>query len=180
MTGNKKRLFAVLILVTGSALAACESSSSSGRENGTLEAGAGFDASRGDSAVPQDGAGPDSATAPPFEGVWEGLQSGATVEVSNAGGCSRITSSVNGTVCDECVGTYAGGDAGAASVVVKCQPLGACSVSPPHTNTGTFTQVAGGALRYFYDYGGGTATLDVQPTQRAPGDVCRIIDAGAD
>jgi hypothetical protein len=64
-------------------------------------------------------------------------------------------------------------------VVVKCVPLAACSVSPPHTNTGTFTQVAGGGLTYVYDYGGGSATVDVQPTQRAPGDVCRITDAGA-
>jgi len=180
MPPNQKLRFAALVLVTGSILAACESSSSSnGNGLGSFDAGGGFDAARADAVTPADGSLPDSTAAAPFEGVWQGMQNGAIVEVANAAGCTRITGSVNGTVCDECVGTYVVGDAGTAAVVARCQPLAACSVSPPHTNTGTFTQVAGGALTYFYDYGGGTASVDVQPTQRAPGDVCRIIDAGA-
>ena len=170
-----KLCFAGLVLVTGSILAACESSSSSSGENGSFEAGPGFDAPRGELEA---SAAADAST-PSLEGVWEGPQNGATVELLNAGGCTLIRNVINGTVCDECAGTYVVSSATTASTVVKCQPIAACSVSPPHTNKGTFTRGDGGALTYFYDYGFGTATLVVEPTQRAPGDVCRLIDAGA-
>ena len=173
--------FAVLVtsIATGSFVAACESSSNS--ESTTIDAGSGFDAGFADSSNPFDAAVVDSSpTTPPFEGVWQGTQGPATVEVSNADGCSRITGSVDGTICDECLGTYTVGDAGVARAVVTCKPLGPCSISPAHTNTGTFTKGDGGALTYLYDYGGGTATVVVEPTPRAPGNVCQIVDAGTD
>jgi hypothetical protein len=181
------RCFAGLALVTAATLAACESSSSN-----APTATFGSDASFGDSATPGDAERADAATAAdaaadsardsaagdPFEGVWVGIQSGATIEISNAAGCTVLRGSVGGTLCDECVGTYVAGDGGVASTVAKCLPVGACSVSPAHTNTGTYTPVDGGALSYFYDYGFGTASVDVQRTASPPGDVCRIVDAG--
>ena len=65
-------------------------------------------------------------------------------------------------------------------MVANCKPLGACSISPPHTNTGTFTRSDAGALTFFYDYGGGSTSVDLQATATAPGDVCPIVDAGID
>jgi hypothetical protein len=192
--------FAGVALVAGAMAAACVSSSSN--DNAGPDAGIhadasfpdsggngdaspvdanGFgEASPPDSAVPGDAAPPDSAVADPFQGVWQGLQTGATVEISNAAGCSIFKDSVGGVTCDECVGNYVAGDAGSAAVVVKCRPLGACSVSPVHTDTGTFTFVDGGALLFAYDFGGGASSVETQLTPRAPGDVCGIIDAGGD
>jgi hypothetical protein len=179
------KCLAGIALVTGTILAACESSSDNAGTSGGIRPDASFgsdtggsgDSSLGDSATPEDAAR-DAAPGEPFSGVWRGLQAGATIEISNAAGCTLMKGSVNGVVCDECVGTYVVGDAGAAAVVATCQPLAACSVSPPHTNTGTFTHGDGGSLIFFYDYGGGTASVEAQPTAVAPGDVCRIVDAG--
>jgi hypothetical protein len=181
------KCLAGVALVTGTILAACESSSGN-----QPNAAFGPDASFGDSGGARDSSSPvDSATradasndaspeagGDPFSGVWQGMQLGATVEISNAAGCTLMKGSVNGVLCDECIGTYAA-DAGVASVVANCKPLGACSLSPPHTNTGTFTPIDGG-LTFLYDYGGGSTSVDVQTTQGAPGDVCKIVDAGVD
>lgn len=141
--------------------------------------GGGRDASVSDAAAPTtDAATVDAHAVDPFEGVWVGSQLGASVEISTAAGCARFLGSVDGSVCDECQGTYALGDAGTAHVVAKCAPRGACSVSPPHTNTGTFSLLDGGALSFVYDFGGGTSSVEAQPTPRTPGDVCGAADAG--
>ena len=187
MMAEKRMRFVGVALVAGTISAACVSSSPN---NVGPDGGSAADASLPDTASPDSGAVgdsspdtslpdtsfPDAAAADPFEGVWAGVQLGATIEISNAAGCSLFRGLVNGVVCDECVGTYAT-DGGPAAVSATCKPLAACSVSPPHTNTGTFTRVDGG-LSYFYNFGGGTTTVDVQATARAPGDVCRIVDAG--
>ena len=178
--------FAIVALVAGPLVAACVSSSSNvgpgaGNEGDAALADTGSrgDASLADSAVDEDGSAPASDGGDPFEGVWQGVQLGATVEVSNAAGCAFLKSTVGNAVCDECVGRYVAGDGGSASVVAKCQPRGACSVSPPHTDTGTFTITGSGALSFVYDYGGGTASFEGQRTQRSGGDVCDRVDAGA-
>ncbi len=170
-------------LVTGTILAACEASSGNQPTAAlTPDASFGDSASPGDSSSPVDSAthadASQEASGDPFSGVWQGTQLGATVEISNAAGCTLMKGSVNGVLCDECVGTYAA-DAGVASVVANCKPVGGCSISPPHTNTGTFTPIDGG-LTFLYDYGGGSTSVDVQTTQGAPGDVCKIVDAGGD
>jgi hypothetical protein len=179
------KCLAGVAVVTGAILAACESSSAINAPSAPSGPDASFDSgSPGDSspATPDsaalEDASQDAAPADPFAGVWLGLQGGETIEISNAAGCTVMKGTVNSVVCDECVGTYVPGDAGAASVVANCKPLAACSVSPPHTNTGTFTRGDGGALTFFYDYGGGTASVEVQPTPGTAGDVCRIVDAG--
>ena len=176
---------AAVALVAGPLVAACVSSSSnvgpaagSQGDAAPADSGARGDASLADSAVPGDGSAPGSDAGDPFEGVWEGVQIGATVEISNAAGCAFFKSTVGNTVCDECVGNYVVRDGGAASVVAKCVPRAACSVSPPHTDTGTFTITDGGALSFVYDYGGGTTSVEAQRTLRAPGDVCGLVDAG--
>ena len=164
-----------LLVAIGSAVAACASSSDPSG-GGTFDAGSGggFDGASADS-----GSHADAAAAGPFEGVWQGTQSGATIEIANAAGCSVITTSVGGTVCDECVGTYGADDAGVASATVMCTPQAACSVSPAHTSAGTFTR-SGTTLTFFYDFGGGTATVEAQLTQETPPDVCKVVDAGGD
>lgn len=179
------KCFAGVALVTGTILAACESSSNNAGPNSVVspDASFGVDSSAADSATRGDGASeaaPDGAIGDLFEGVWVGLQGAATVEISNAAGCTVMKDTVNGVLCDECVGLYGAEDAGAVSVVANCKPLAACSVSPPHTNTGTFTRGDGGALTFFYDYGFGSTSVDFQPTQTAPGDVCPVVDAGLD
>jgi hypothetical protein len=170
---------ALVALLAGPLVCACVSSSSnvgpaagSDRDAAVADSGPRGDASLADAAPGSDG-------GDPFEGVWEGVQLGATVEIANAAGCALFKSTVGGTVCDECTGNYVAGDGGSASVVAKCVQRGACSVSPPHTDTGTFTLTDGGALSFVYDYGGGTASFEGQRTQRSAGDVCDLVDAGA-
>jgi hypothetical protein len=170
---------AFVALVTGPLVAACVSSSS----NVGPAAGSEGDAALADSGArgdaPRTDAAPGADGGDPFEGVWQGGQLGATVEVANAAGCALFKSTVDGAVCDECTGHYVAGDGGTASVVARCVPRGACSVSPPHTDTGIFAITDGGALSFVYDYGGGTASFEGRRTQRSGGDVCDLVDAGA-
>jgi hypothetical protein len=133
------------------------------------------DASSEASACPVDGA----AVADPFAGVWTGLQGGETFTFTNNAGCSTWTGSVGEMICDLCVGTYVQTDAGVASATLQCRPVGACSVSAAHTDTGPYT-LSGCSLTYDYNFGGGSASFMATRLSDTTADVCGQVDGGTD
>jgi hypothetical protein len=116
-----------------------------------------------------------------FAGVWSGVQFGATYVVTNRGGCSRWEGSVNGVLCDSCIGAYGITDGTTGALTLDCMPVSACSVSPAHMDVGTITR-SGCTFVYDYQYTGsspGTATF-TGPNRLgdALADVCPTGGAG--
>ena len=127
------------------------------------------------SACPVDGA----VVADPFAGVWTGLQGNETFTFTNNAGCSSWTGSSGGTICDLCVGTYVQTDAGVASATLECRPVGACSVSPAHTDTGPY-KLSGCSITYDYNFGSGSASFVATRVSDTTVNVCSQIDGGTD
>lgn len=96
-----------------------------------------------------------------FAGVWSGVQFGETYVVTNRSGCSRWEGSVNGVVCDSCIGAYGVTDATTGALTLDCMPVSGCSASPVHMDVGTIAR-SGCTFVYDYQYTGpspGTATF---------------------
>jgi hypothetical protein len=133
-------------------------------------------------ATPVDAADGDaSGASDPFGGVWSGVQGNETFVFTNKNGCSMWTGSSGSTLCDLCAGTYSTSAAGITTAILKCTPVGACSVSAPHTDTGVFTLSGSGAaasITYDYNYGGGTNTFTAHRVSDATSDVCGMLDGG--
>jgi hypothetical protein len=129
----------------------------------------------GASACPVDGA----VVADPFAGVWTGLQGNETFTFTNNGGCSSWTGSSGSTLCDICTGTYVQTDAGVATAVLHCRPVGACSVSAAHMDTGPY-KLSGCSITYDYDYGGGMNSFTAMRVADTTVNVCAQLDGGTD
>ncbi len=137
--------------------------------------GASSDASSEASACPVDGA----VVTDPFAGVWTGIQGNETFTFTNNAGCSTWTGSVGEAICDLCVGTYVQTDAGVASATLQCHPVGACSVSAAHTDTGPY-KLSGCSITYDYNFGSGSASFVATRVSDTTVDVCGQIDGGTD
>jgi hypothetical protein len=153
-----------------------------GGTGGLNDAAAGTDTGADDgaqtdaaSACPVDGA----IVVDPFAGVWSGVQGNESYAFTNSGGCSSWTGSIEGMVCDVCTGTYTLTGAATASATLYCRPTGSCSVSPVHTDIGTFT-LSGCSITYDYNYGGGSSTVSATRTAETTMNVCPPPDAGTD
>ncbi|MEA2700826.1 MAG: hypothetical protein QOI66_5097 [Myxococcales bacterium] len=133
------------------------------------------DASSETSACPVDGA----VVTDPFAGVWTGVQGSETFTFTNNTGCSTWTGSVGATICDLCVGTYVQTDAGVASATQQCRPVGACSASAAHTDTGPY-KLSGCSITYDYNFGSGSASFVATRVSDTTVDVCGQIDGGTD
>ncbi|HXI54524.1 MAG TPA: hypothetical protein VNO55_00565 [Polyangia bacterium] len=133
------------------------------------------DASSEASACPVDGA----VVTDPFAGVWTGVQGSETFTFTNNAGCSTWTGSVGGMICDLCVGTYVQTDAGVASATLQCHPVGACSVSAAHTDTGPY-KLSGCSITYDYNFGSGSASFMATRVSDTTADVCGQVDGGTD
>ena len=149
-----------LTLAIAVALSACESGGqrhldagtggTAGRDSGT--GGAGTGGAGGGGGAPS-ACTIDTSAADWFAGVWTGVQAGEAFTVTNSGGCSIWTGTVDGVLCDYCWGTYTLTGAGTGTSSLSCEPKSSCSVSPVHTDTGNIT-FTGCTFLYDYAYAG--------------------------